>query len=129
MRGLLRVEITDGMAAFADDVIAGLSSGSWEKWQDEGDVPKDEPMPQLEVWHSRGIGWVAMDYDGQVSASWRIVCGPNGARAIVNAADDLADQRSAAKEDGPAALAHWRRMMRSAGALAKRMEPYAAPDR
>lgn len=121
-------EISTAAAEFASDAIDALSAGPWETWQDEGDVPTDEPIPRLEAYHSRAIGWVEVRADPAFGGTFRIVCGPHGARALIDAIDVLKDQRKAAREDGAAAAARWRRLMAGARALEARLEKYAAPE-
>ena len=122
-------EISPAAAEFAEDAIDALEAGPWETWQDEGDVPADEAIPRLEVYHSRRIGWIEAQGDPRMGGTWRIVLGPNGARALIHAAEMLAHQRKAAKEDGPVALAGWRRLTRGARALVAKIESYAVSDR
>lgn len=120
-------ELSPMAAAFAADVIDGLAAGPWETWQDEGSVPDDEPIPRLEVYHSARIGWVEARSDPTFGGTFRVVCGPHGARALIDAIDVLADQRKAAREDGPAAAKRHAELMRGARALERKLGRFAAP--
>lgn len=120
-----RFEVSPWSATFAEWAIDGFCD-SWAEWQEEGTVPASERVPRVEVYHSARIGWVELQGDPRLGGTFRLLCGPHGARELIEKIQIARDQQKATSEDGPAAAKEWRSMMAGARALERKLEGFAA---